>query len=716
MNQVSLLDYVLAKLRFWRPEPPELPTLAELWSKTGALEVPATPVDGAATRSLRFHDLLGQLRRVGGPGPLPLGLASAFVLVLIARALLIGVERGAPVAVVLAVGAVGCVGFAVRRGEIRISVTAPTIDDGSADPRPRPILLAAALTAGGIAGLAARDNRLELDVLIPWLVAVVLMVIALGVGARPLRWPQLAVSLRALRPNRTMLAVAGLTALAICVRGVELDSVPAEMTSVHAELLTSVEALGSADPPIVAPSSTGGWDPIPVVGTAAIVALGGGLSFLALKIGSLLAGAAAIPFIFLLGRELAGRTAGLCAAALAAVGSWPDLLSRLGLPAGWYPALVAAALVFLVRGLRHGRRIDFVGVGLAVGLALLGHTMARSLLAAVVVVLVLGIAASPTRRRRLAAGLAVVVVIAAVTGLPALEAAPDPAPAMGPLWWLGATVGERNASVEEGLGERVARVLALPVITDGDAWYHGGTGRPALDAAAGVLFGLGLVLAVVVAAIGRRLDLAGLVIALPLLMLPAIVAPLRPESAPSLVRCAGALAPVFTVAGIGLGALVVGLRSSIAGRPGRWLASIAALALIVTSAAASHTVVHTAFAEAWDRSTWNASELGDVVRGAITVGVPPERVHVVPHPHWVDTRLVAFEAGLPGVDLAIDPDRLDAPAGRGGAHLFLLHPDDQASLAVLRRRLPNATVTTHPSRVPGRTFISVLSLGAAGSR
>jgi len=713
MSQLSLLDFVLAKLRFWRPAPPGVPTLAELWSQAGSAETSPGPEVTIATRSPRSDRVRGRMRLATGPGPFPLGLASAFVLLLVARTLLVGADPATAVAVVLAIGAVGCIGFAVRRGEIPDSVRAPAFDVGAAEPGIRPVLLAAALAAGGIAGFAARGNHLGPGVVIAWFAAVVLMVVALGVGARPFRWPRLADSLRGWTPGGMTVAVAALTVLAAGVRWIELGSVPAEMTSVHAELLTAIRAVGTSDALIVTPSSAGGWYPIPVVVTAAIAPLVGGMSFLALKVGTLLAGVAAIPFIYLLGRELAGRAAGLCAAALAAVGSWPDLVSRLGLPAGWYPAVVAAALAFLVRALRRGRRADFVGVGVCVGLAMLCHSMARSLLAAVVVILIVGIAAAPSRRRRLSAGLAIVVVAALITGLPALEAAPDPEPAMGPLWWLGAAVGERDTSVGEGLVERTERVLALPVMSDGGAWSHGGTGRPALDAVAGALFGLGLVLAVVVAATARRLDLVALVVALPLLMLPAIAAPLRPEFAPSLVRCAGALAPVFAMAGIGLAAVAGGLRSSIAGRTGRWLASIAAVALVAASAAASHAVVHTKFVDAWDGGTWNASELGAVVRSAITVGVPPDRIHIVPHPHWVDTRLVAFEAGLAGVDLTIDPDRLDAAAGRGGPHLFLVHPDDEASLAVLRRRLPNATVTTHPSRVPGRTFVSVLALGAA---
>ena len=83
---------------------------------------------------------------------------------------------------------------------------------------------------------------------------------------------------------------------------------------------------------------------------------------------------------------------------------------------------------------------------------------------------------------------------------------------------------------------------------------------------------------------------------------------------------------------------------------------VAAAILIGFSAVAGRMVVQGPFAEAWDGATWNASELGEVVRSAIALGVSDEHARVVPFPHWVDTRLVAVEAGLPGQDLAINPD------------------------------------------------------------
>ncbi len=712
MTEITVLDWVVARLRFWRRPPAGLPTVAELWSESGPVS------SGAAAPEPRPRSARpGRwLRLTAGAEPLPLGLLSAFVLALAARGILVGADAAAPVALVLLAGALGAGFFAVRRGEAPWTGAGSPTNRAPAEPKPRLAMLGAALIAAALAGLAARDNRAGLDVVLPWGVAVVLIAAALGGGSGRPDWRRWLTRIGNLRVGGTILPVAAITLLALIVRSIGLADVPAEMTSVHAELLTAAHAVHTGEAPIVAPSSTGGWYPAPVLATAVLAPLAGGLGFGALKLGSLLAGLAAVPFIFLLGRELGGRAVGLGAAALAAVGSWPDLLSRIGLAIGWYPALVAAALAFLVRGLNRQRRMDLVAAGVATGVALLSHPTARSLLVTVVVIQLVAVALAVRHRRRAAAGFSVVVLVAVVTGLPALAAAPAAAQAAGPLGWLGAAVGDRNADVADGLAERAGRVLALPVVADGGAWFHGGTGRPAMDPVAASLLVLGLGLAIATAVARRRLDWAALVVSLPLLMLPAMVSPLDPQLAPSPVRCAGALAPCFVAAGAALSAIAHRLRASLDGAAGRWLGIGSAVSLIALSALAGRPPVHTDFAEAWDRSSWNASELGAVVRGALAVGVAPDRIRVVPYPHWVDTRLVAFEAGLAGRDLALDLDRLDAVNERGGPLLFLVHPDDRVSLAKLKRRLPRSTQTRHPARQPGRTFVSVMTLGASGGR
>jgi len=508
-----------------------------------------------------------------------------------------------------------------------------------------------------------------------------------------------------------MLLIAG----ALLVRTSELARIPAEMLSVHAELLLSVLQAGQPHPPIVFPWGPGGLEPIPVFLDAVLAPLAGGLSFASLKLGTLLAGLVTLPLIYLLGREVGGRAAGLGGMALAAVGTWPNVVSRIGLTEGWYPPFAAAALLLLLRGIRRNRRIDFVAAGIVIGLAIQTVSMARSLvLMAVVLVGVALISAGTERRRRLIAGFGVVLIFAVVAGLPTLAATTSPPLEDAPLWWFGAADGSRAQSTVSGIGERSARVLLLPLWSDGPAWNHGGGERPALDRVAGALLVLGVGLAATGAIRRRRLLDGLLLISVPLLMLPAILVPLDPGLAPSPLRCGGALAPVFALAGLGLASVARAAAASLAAPIGRGIAAVATILLVGLSALAGWTVVHGSFAQTWNHSAWNTSELGEVARGALALGVPIDRIRVVPYPHWVDTRLVGAETGFPGTDMALDQESVDRVASRPGPQAYLIHPRDHRSLQILRKRVPTATTFEHSSKVEGKNFLVFIDLSVVG--
>jgi uncharacterized membrane protein len=105
--------------------------------------------------------------------------------------------------------------------------------------------------------------------------------------------------------------------------------------------------------------------------TAAVALIfGTGLSFISLKIGTALAGLVTLPFIYLLGKEVANRRVGLLAMAFAGVAYWPNVISRVALRFALYPLFVAPTLFFLVRGIRRQNSNDFIWAGFALGLAL----------------------------------------------------------------------------------------------------------------------------------------------------------------------------------------------------------------------------------------------------------------------------------------------------------------------------------------------------------
>jgi hypothetical protein len=212
----------------------------------------------------------------------------------------------------------------------------------------------------------------------------------------------------------------------------------------------------------------------------------------------------------------------------------------------------------------------------------------------------------------------------------------------------------------------------------------------------------------------RRLDNVLLLASVPILMLPAILAAVKPEMAPSPMLCSGAMAPIFVLSGIGLASVVSAVAGVFAKPAGRRLGVGLAILAVALSMMSGRAVVFHSFAESWERNTWNTSELGEAVRGAMAVGVPPDRAWVVPYPYWVDTRLVAAEAGMVGSDLALAPDRVQATAEQGGPQLFLVNPADNRTIRTLAKVLPEVRPIWRPSRVSGKEFLLFLNLSTTG--
>ena len=104
---------------------------------------------------------------------------------------------------------------------------------------------------------------------------------------------------------------------------------------------------------------------------------GTGLTFLSLKIGTVLLGLFTLPYMYLLGKEVASQRVGLLAFFLTGIGYWPNVISRIGLRFPLYPLFVAPMLLYLIRGLRTRHRNDFILSGIFLGLGLHGYSPFR---------------------------------------------------------------------------------------------------------------------------------------------------------------------------------------------------------------------------------------------------------------------------------------------------------------------------------------------------
>ncbi len=103
---------------------------------------------------------------------------------------------------------------------------------------------------------------------------------------------------------------------------------------------------------------------------------------------------------------------------------------------------------------------------------------------------------------------------------------------------------------------------------DGVVWVNSLPNRPALDVVSGALFLIGVVLLLVRYLQKRHwLDLF-LIISIPILMLPSILALAFPSENPEMNRTGGALVPTFLIVALALDGLITGLRPSAGSRRG----------------------------------------------------------------------------------------------------------------------------------------------------
>jgi hypothetical protein len=443
--------------------------------------------------------------------------------------------------------------------------------------------------------------------------------------------------------------------------------------------------------------------------TAAIIQVfGTGYSFISLKIGTVLAGLLALPYIYLLGNEFGNRRVGLYAMIFAGIACWPNVISRVGLRFPLYPLFVAPALYYLLRGLRSARFNDFVLAGLALGFGMHGYTPIRILPFVLIVAVGLYLLhRQPVGGKSIALrGLVGLGLAAVVAFVPLLRYAVDNP---GEFSYRSLT---RLGSVEQPLSgpagqiflSNLGRAMTMFAWDDGEIWVHSVVHHPALDVVSAALFYLGM--AFLVMRYARRRDWLDVfwLISIPMLMLPSILSLAFPAENPALNRMAGAIVPVFLILGFALDGLLETIRLKVGGRWGNVLAWCAGLILLFWASLQNYDLVFNQYQEYYRRASWNTSEMGQVIHDfADSVG-SPDTAWVLAYPHWVDTRLVGMNAGFPTKDYAILPDKLPETQADPRAKLFLVKPDDTAGLDVLLKLYPRGVLQKYASQVEGHDF------------
>jgi Dolichyl-phosphate-mannose-protein mannosyltransferase len=577
-------------------------------------------------------------------------------------------------------------------------------------------------TVAGVAYLEFADNRVSSSPLTAWLLAIACFLLNTVDRPRltpPRRWPSASIGL----------ALGGIITLAAFFLFFRLAAVPAEMTSDHAEKLLDVNDVLHGQWSIYFPRNTG-REAIQFYLTAALVHWTSlPLSHLALKVGTALLGLLAVPFTFLLGRQLFGTKVGLLAAAFLAVSHWHVTLSRVGLRPSLTAVFAVPTLYFLFRALRGNRRNDWLACGLVLGLGLYGYTSMRVVPVLTILLIVLHAALDAVYRfarrepatgngprhgevkaalgRRywinaLLAGLACLVVT-----LPMLRYMVDN-PRM--FWFRALTrVSSTERFLPVNLGSVVLDNLKNALLMfnyRGDVvWVTTVPFDPALDWMTGALFVLGVAFLLWrVLATRDRWSFYAL-LSLVMLLMPSVLSLAFPGENPSSSRAGGAAPLAMLVAALPLALVGVNLGRDW-GYWGRRLAAGLGLLAVATSGALTYQWYFVQYDAQYRASAWNSREMAAVIQAFVGRGGDLRHAYHIGYPHWVDTRAIAINAGdITWRNGITDVNQVRAHTDDPAAKLYLVHPNDAASLGLLQALFLGGHASIYSSKTPGKDFV-----------
>ena len=705
MEEPSVLDYLKAKLLPWRGPAPEIPALPE--SDSGTRRV--------AVKTVKAAPEVEAPEMVIGWANLPWKTPLVFALLIFAQVLWQTRGGSWQFAAFLAALALGMGIWAAQRGEWRLpAANSEEASESRLLVQYWPLILTLVFFA--IAFSSSGGNLFTVLNVLAWLAAVLLAFAAFRQPERDPEsyWERLKNNFRVQdgfsRPSNWQLILLASFVLIGFFRFYRLADVPLEMVSDHAEKLLDVQDILKGQTPIFFPRNTG-REPLQFYLTAAIASwLGTGLSFISLKIGTALMGFFSLIYVYLLGKDLGGRWVGLLAMLLMGVAYWPNVLARTGLRFILYPAFVAPALYYLLRGLRLGRMQSYLLSGLFLGLGLYGYTAFRvvPLIFLVALAIFLLHKQAGGRRGGAIASFAILTLIALLVFTPLLRYTFEEDS------FFNYRVLTRVSSLETGLPgpalqiflSNVWNALAMTVKSAGNIWLVGLIRRPALDLFSGALFLLGVPLLAL--RYLRQRDWQDLfwLISIPLLMLPSILSLAFPEENPAMNRAGAAAIPIFLIAAFALDAFLHGIKDHLGSKRGLRAAWLLGAIVLILIAGRNYDLVFRQYAGEYALYSWNSSELGEEIREFADSGARGENAWVIAYPHWVDTRLVGINAGFPIRDFGISPDQLESTLLTPAPKLFLLHMQDTGALQSLQSLYPDGESSLLLSSVPGKEFVS----------
>ncbi|MEA3326484.1 MAG: glycosyltransferase family 39 protein [Chloroflexota bacterium] len=488
-----------------------------------------------------------------------------------------------------------------------------------------------------------------------------------------------------------------------------LNSVPPEMVSDQAEKLLDISDVLQGQTPVYFPRNTG-REVIHFYLTAAYMAVFNlDISFLNLKVVAVFANLLTLFFIFLLGKEVGNKWVGLIAALFAGMAYWPLLFTRLALRIPYYPLFVAPVMYFMIRGLHRQNINDILLTGLFLGLGLHGYTPFRIVPIFVVLGIAIFLLHRPGRTYRLGTifSLIMITFVSLLIFIPLLR------------YWItnpelfayrafsrltGMEIGFQQSPIVIFF-QNFWKASIMFFWDNGVIWAHSIPGRPALDVVSSGLYFLGIAGLLIRYIRKRNWTDMFLLVSIPMLLMPSILSLAYPGENPCLNRTAGAVVPVFVVIGLALESSLRALWERLQGRIGKAAVVIIAVVLVTWSGLNNYDLVFNQYYNIYRVSSWNTSEIGHLAALFIDSLGSTETTYVVGYPHWVDSRLVAINAGHAGLDFAILPDQIPQTSENPNPKMFFLNVNDADNMQLLLETFPKGVFWQYDSEVENKDFM-----------
>lgn len=499
--------------------------------------------------------------------------------------------------------------------------------------------------------------------------------------------------------------VAALFGVVLFMRLYQLDVVPIEPFSDHAEKILDVYEISEGDTFIFFERNTG-REAFQMYWTLLVLnVFGTGFSFFSLKLGTVLLGIFTVPYVYMLGKEYGNERVALFALFLFGVASWPNIISRVGLRFPLYPLFVAPTLLYLTRGLRTHNRNDFILAGIFLGLGLHGYSPFRMMPIFVGIAFLIYFlhAGSKEKRQQAVFWFLIVVIVSLFVFSPLLR------------YWIsrpdlfGYRALSRLSDIESPLPGPAWQIFLSNLYNgllmfnwdDGSIGTHSVTHRPALDLISAALFLLGI--AFLIVRYFRQRDWRDMVLltSIPVLIMPSVLSLAFPGENPALNRAAGASVTVFLIGALALDGFV----SSFGAELRRKVIAFSMVAVMFTGIAYfNYDLTINKWGSSFSLSSWNTAEMGQVVSDFRDKYGQTNTVWIVPFPFWVDTRLPGVWAGIPNRDFAMFQDHLSDSLNFPAPKMFMYWNVDTETERILKELYPNGEVTRYTSAFPGKDF------------